>query len=461
MTVGKFIIALIMGQLLLCSVAWSEFRVSPSFFIREEYNDNIDLEHDAESDFVTLVGASYDILWLARQFDIKLSLGLEYEKYLQNSEKDDLRPRQGTYLESTFNLYRDIVFLRISDTYERVVIDEGDEGGIGNNLTNLTDSNRLEINPYALIDISSTMQLRLDYQYENIWYDREEGDDAEYHRYSATLTKALTPHITSSFTGRFTQYRPKDPIDSLNYGTGGTGNDSNLGLQLRPIDGFTQYLSNYSLFNDDIGEEEYDRLDLNIGLQWQPVEQLVFSLNAGRSWLDYEFSNDYDSTLFGMRMDYQFSRTLNMVLAYEEDINVSVVDGAREQKKYSFTLGYEDRISAWFELFNRTEDYLEYRRQNDVFGGSLGADIPLSFKHGFTCLLSYTDYEEDNPSYEEDYPYLDFSEQYQRYGLRLSLYRELRLGRFSVGYTYNRNVSDTISKDYTNNIVFAELSLRW
>lgn len=128
MTVGKFIIALIMGQLLLCSVAWSEFRVSPSFFIREEYNDNIDLEHDAESDFVTLVGASYDILWLARQFDIKLSLGLEYEKYLQNSEKDDLRPRQGTYLESTFNLYRDIVFLRISDTYERVVIDEGDEG---------------------------------------------------------------------------------------------------------------------------------------------------------------------------------------------------------------------------------------------------------------------------------------------------------------------------------------------
>ncbi|MCA1796726.1 MAG: hypothetical protein LC645_04125, partial [Geobacteraceae bacterium] len=209
--------------------------------------------------------------------------------------------------------------------------------------------------------------------------------------------------------------------------------------------------SSDSLF-DDSGEEEYDRRDLNFGLQWQPVERLIFSGNIGRSWLEYEFSNDYDSTMFGMRMDYQLSRTLNLALAYAEDINASVEDGAREQEKYTFSLGYTDRISAGFELFSRTQDYLELDRQDDAMGGSLNVEIPLSNKFGVGGLLSYTDYEED---------YLGESEEYQRYGARFSLYRELRLGRISVGYTYNENDSDTISDDYTNNIVFAQLSLRW
>ena len=46
-------------------------------------------------------------------------------------------------------------------------------------------------------------------------------------------------------------------------------------------------------------------------------------------------------------MDYQLSRTLSLALAYQEDINASVDDGAREQKKYNFSLGYEESISDW------------------------------------------------------------------------------------------------------------------
>ena len=91
-------------------------------------------------------------------------------------------------------------------------------------------------------------------------------------------------------------------------------------------------------------------------------------------------------------------------------------------------------------------------RQDDVVGGSLGAEIPLSDKFGVGSLLSFTDYDKD---------YLNYSEQYQRYGVRLSLYRELRLGRISVGYTYNRNDSDIKLQDYTNNIFYVQLNLRW
>ncbi|MDD2557103.1 MAG: hypothetical protein PHH87_02310 [Desulfuromonas sp.] len=411
--------ALFVAYLPMCSVAWSDIRVAPFFSLREEYNDNIDLEYKAKSDFITLATAGLAIGWEARFFELDLHLGLEYEKYLEYSEKDDLRPSQGTRLESLFNLYRDIVFLRISDTYERVAIDEGNKGGIGNNLTNLTDSNRLEINPFMLLDLTSTLQFRLDYLYQNLWYDKAEGDDAEFHRYSTTLTKALTPHISASVNGGFTQYRPKDPFDP---------------------------------FSNDTGAERYDRRDIGVGLYWQPLEQLVFGANYGRAWLDYAFSNDYDTNLMGIRMDYQLSRIHWLALAYQEGITASVKDGARKQKEYSCALGYHDRILATIELFSRREDYLERKRSDDVWGGSFSAEVPLSAKYGVRTLLRYADYEEDSPIYAEEH---------QRYGALVALYRELRVGRASLGYTYNRNDSNHKLENYTNNIIYVQLALHW
>jgi len=419
MNIGKTLLALFAAYLSMCSVAWSDIRVAPFFSLREEYNDNIDLEHKAKSDFITLTKAGLAVAWEARYFELDLNLGLEYEKYLDYSEKDDLRPSQGTRLESLFNLYRDTLFLRISDTYERVVIDEGDQGGIGNNLTNLTDSNRLEINPFMLLDITSTLQFRFDYLYKNLWYQKSDGDDSETHRYSAILTKALTPHIRANVNGGFTQYRPKDAFDP---------------------------------FFNDTEAEEYDRRDIGAGLQWQPIDQLVFGANYGRAWLDYEFSEDYDTNLLGLRMDYQLSRTLWLTLAYQEDITASVKDGARKLKEYTCALGYQDRIMATVELFSRREDYLELKRRDDAWGGSFSAEVPMSAKYGVNTLLRYTNYEEVGPIYAEEH---------DRYGFLLAFYRELRLGRISLGYTYNRNDSNLKTEDYDNNIIYAQLALHW
>jgi outer membrane usher protein FimD/PapC len=415
----RICLILLLSQFLMSSVAWGEFRMTPSFLVREEYNDNIDLERDGESDFITLLRGAYHITWETRLFELNLDLGLEYEKYLHNSDEDDLRPSQGSQLESTFNIYRDMVFLRISDTYERVAIDESDEGGIDNNLTNLTDSNRLEINPYALFDFSRTLQLRLDYVYENLWYDDEDGDDAEYHRYSTTLTKILTPHITTSLNCGYTQYRPKDTLNSR---------------------------------FDLSGEEEYDRRDVSLNLQWQPFEELVFAADIGRAWLDYEFMEDYDTNLLGLSMDYQLSRTLFFSLAYREDIETSVEDGAQDSREYTCSLNYAGRISTSLQLFTRTDDYIEEERQDDAVGGILSVEIPFTHKYGVNTLLSYTDYDEDA---------FEYSEEYQRYGLRIGLFRELRIGRVSIGYTYNRNDSDMYAEDYTNNIIYTQLALSW
>lgn len=413
---SKSAVLLLLASLFIPGTSWAEFRLTPAFSLRQEYNDNIYLERDKEGDFITFVRPSFNLLWNTRVVDLTLDLGLEYEKYWKNSDEDELRPSQGARLDSTFSLYRDALFLRVTDIYERVPIDEGGKGGVDSNLVNLTDSNRLEINPYLLLQPLRTLRARFDYLYENVWYREEEGDDAETHRYSAILTQQLTPRISADLTGSFSQYRPKDASRS-------------------PL--------------DDTGEEEYDRANAGVGLAWQVNDQLSLRGDVGHTWLYYEYRDDYDSTLFGGQADYQISSTFSAGAAYQEDISTSVEDGARERKKTSAYLAYADRSKVRLTVFGTRDDYLEINRRDVGMGATLDGDVPITNKKGIAWLLSYTDYEEGN--YEE----------YQRYGGRLEFYHQLRLGRLSLGYTYNRNDSDIPSEDYDNNIVFAQVSLRW
>ena len=52
----KVIFAVILFFLSIVSLSRADFRATPAFSIREEYNDNIYLDHaDKESDFITTV----------------------------------------------------------------------------------------------------------------------------------------------------------------------------------------------------------------------------------------------------------------------------------------------------------------------------------------------------------------------------------------------------------------------
>ncbi|MDX9710095.1 MAG: TIGR03016 family PEP-CTERM system-associated outer membrane protein [Trichloromonas sp.] len=410
----KSAVVLLLALLFAPGAGWAEFRAAPSFSLRQEYNDNIYLERDKEGDFVTFVRPSVSALWNTQVADLTLDLGVGFEKYWDNSDEDELRP--AARLDSTFSLYRENLFLRVTDTYERVAIDEGDKGAVDNNLVNLTDSNRLEVNPYLLLQPLRTLRARFDYLYENVWYREDEGDDAETHRYSVILTQQLTSRISADLTGSFTQFRPKDAGRSL---------------------------------LDDTGEEEYDRKDAGFGLNWQVNEQLALRGSVGRAWLDYDYSDDYDSTLFGAQADYQISSAVSVGAAYQDDISASVEDGARERKKTSGYLAYAGRSKLRLTVFQTRDDYLEIDRRDDGMGATLDGEVPITNKKGIAWLLSYTDYEEGD------------LEEYQRYGGRLELYHQLRLGRLSLGYTYNRNDSDIPSEDYDNNIIFAQVALRW
>jgi len=435
-----FLISII--SVLTISPVLAEFHVSPNFFAREEYNDNIYLDHsDKENDFVTLIRPSFNLTWNNKIFDLNLNLGLEYEKYFDHSEEDDLRPSQGTRLDSTWNLYRNSFFLRVSDVYQRVPIDEGNKGGVDNNLVNLTDSNRLIINPYLVLLPLKTLQVRFDYEYENIWYQDKAGDDAERHRYSCKFTKEITSRISADISGNFSQYRPR--------------NQDRLEPKIT-------------------AQEEYDRSDLSIGFLYNISDQLSLYGSVGRSWLDYTYGNDYESTLVSGQFDYEIASFLTVGAGYAENVGDSVDEGVYKEKKYSTYIHYMDGYQLGLTLFKARSNYLSTSQRRDSWGADLNGDFPITDKEGIGWLLIYTDYEEEFTgasslseinSFDDLLEYLWYlenpSEDYKRYGARIELYHHLRLGRASIGYTFNRNNSEINENDYVNNIIFMQIALNW
>lgn len=406
----------------LAMVPWSalaaEFRVAPGIALRQEYNDNIFLTNqNQQRDFITTIRPSLLLDWQTRYVDLALNLGLTYEKYLRHSDQDNLRAGQGAALNSTWSLYRNRLFLRLADVYQRVAIDESGRGGVDNTLINLTDSNRFTANPYLLLDLKPTLQARIDYRYENLWYEEEEATSAQTHLTSLQLTQELTPTLTARAYGGLTRYRP---------------NDADAGLVVVG------------------GREEYDRQDLRFDLRWQLTERFSLAGNVGQTKLEYEQQGSTDSTLSGGEASYQISEDYVMGAGYQEDISDSVNAGARQGERIYGFLRYADRSSVKLNVFRREDRYLEIDRFDTVYGASLSGDTPLANRNGVTWLLSYSDFDDAIGN-----------QRYQRYGARIALYHQLRLGRMSLGYTRNQNQSDLALNDYTNNIVFADLVLNF
>ncbi|MEJ2201532.1 MAG: TIGR03016 family PEP-CTERM system-associated outer membrane protein [Desulfuromonadaceae bacterium] len=416
------LIGLLFVTLFVPSLARADFRLTPAFSLREEYDDNIYLDaRDEKSDFITTVKPTVNVNWETKFVNLSLNFGLEYEKYLKHSGEDELRPSQGTRLDSTWSLYRDALFLRVTDSFERVAIDEGGKGGQDNKLTNMTSQNRLVINPYLLLQPLRTLEVYLGYEYENLWYSKKDGDDAERHTYSLQLTKELSPRISSILYGGYSQFRPKD--------------------------------NKQSIFDTE-GEEEYDRYDARLTLIWNITDYVTLSGNLGRSWIDYEYRGNSESDLYGGQLDYQITRTFSVGTSYQKDIADTVEDGTRKNKRYSVYCTYEDRSKVSLKLFKTESDYQAIDRQDDSKGATLSGDLPITNKEGISWLLTYTDYENNDGENNQ-------TEKYDRYGAQLEFYHQLRLGRLALGYTWNRNESNISDNDYTDNIIFARLALTW
>jgi len=403
------------------SQALADFRITPGLSLRQEYNDNIFLDAKGEEgDFITTLTPSVFLEWQTPRIDMSLDAKLELQKYFDNTDEDRIgagTSEQGSTFNALFKIYRENLFLRVADIYQRIPIDEGDRGGEGNSLVNLTDSNRFIVNPYMQFELIRDLQVRLGYTYENLWYEEGEGDDADSHAYTLAFTKIMTPRTTLNLEGTHLEYRPKDPLKDYIIG--------------------------------EEGDYEYDRDSARIGVSYLVGDRLQLQGGYGHTWIDYEVRDDVDSSIWDISMDYQFSSAFQAGIAYLKDYTVSVEDGPSKRDKSSLFLAYQERFSMKASVFVSNDEFVEINREDESYGGDLGGVFPFTDKYGLDWQLRYTSWERTGIDAEE----------YDRYGARLAFYYDVKWGRLSLGYTYNRNDSDIEENDYTNNIIYLQANL--
>jgi hypothetical protein len=412
------IFAVVVLCLLCASTALANFRITPTLTLRQEYNDNIFLTRDnKESDFISTIRPGFNLTWDTRPVTLSLDYSLRFRYYWKNTDQnqDSLRQTQRARLAADFSLYRDILFLSISDVYERVTIDEGERGGVDNDLINLTDSNRLRVNPYMILQPWRTVTFRTDYVYENVWYERDIAVDYERHTGRATLSKEISPRVHASLMGSHSLYRPK----------------------ANPQAAITD------------ADQEFDRTDARLSLTWAPTQRLHFDTYYGKAWIDYEERASQELDLYGAGFRYLLGPEKTVGARYDITTSFSVRDGLVENKRYSAFIEFTPRVTSRWTVFYSESDYLIQDRSDDSRGVILDGEWPWTDRMGLTYLVRFTRYERSGPG--------TFQEEYDRYGTRLGLYRDMRLGRFHVGHTWNKNDSDIPIRNYTNHIVWVEM----
>lgn len=387
--------------LYLHSQARAEFRITADMSVREEYNDNIFLtSSDKKDDFITTLTPSVKLLYNSNHIKLTLDYTLTLKVFSDNTDQNDIY--HGITLDSDINLYKKIFFLKITDLYTRVPIDERGKVGLDNLFVNMTDTNRFSFNPYIIYPLTDTLNARFDYIYENIWYEADEGDDTENHTISMALSKEFSPRLSSTISYSYLIHRPDKT-------------------------------------------EEYDKQDTKITTKYLLGPGLTLTGGIGHTWFDYRKTRDHNYTYWDAGIDYKLTGLLSVGAGYSVTFSESTSRGTYKRRELSAYMAYEGNTTSRLSLFKRTDKYVTIDREDRATGLSLDTSFPITpmLTGKITGLYTY-------------YRFLPDEEKVHRYGARLSLDYTLKRTTLCAGYTYNKNNSTLDENDYENNIIWIQ-----
>ncbi len=386
------------------SLSRAELSLTPAISLREEYNDNLFLTaYDEEGDFLTVVSPAIALTYVAGRLDLSLDYRVDFDFYSYNPDRNDIR--QLGRFESTVSSYGDVFFIRVSDVFARIPIDVRRQVALDNILTNTTDSNRFIVNPYLEYPLSETFRTRVDYTYENIWYEEEEGDDAENNSATVSLIKDLTSKMTASLAYTYLSHRP-DRTD------------------------------------------EYDRQDAGFSIDYKLSPKLSLNAGAGRTWFKYRIGTELDSAVWNIKADYLLTESLALSAGYSEGFSDSVNVGAYKRKSSTASISYSGKSTLSLSAFRNIDNYIIANREDRSRGVTLGSSIPLTSRITGRLTGRYIYYE-----------FFPDDENVDRYSLGLSFIYSLRMLTATLGYTHNLSDSDIEANDYRNNIAWLQVRL--
>lgn len=471
------------GMLTSCCVATAahgELKLTPGLIVREEYNDNIDLTNDnRRRDFITTVAPSITALIDTNLLKLNLDYGLYFKLFAKHSGENEtsLAKTQRVRFDTTYNPIRDILFLKVSDVYARLPIDERRQVAAGNDFVNTTDSNILTVNPYIVFPLTSSINLTAGYTYKNTWYDDPEGENAQDHTASGRLTKTFGERLSIYGEYAYRVHQPKDEKHDVN-----TFSRTADVINITPTGFSIEYTPPVLVSTQENGWDGYETHSGTIGTVYQVTPKLTLNGSLGKVYYRYktgtatyitqyydavgvvdheetfvvkEKPDDADSLIWNVMANYILSERFTLGAYYSQDFYDSVNDGTVKRKTTGGSIKYNHAIEATLAGFYTNSDYETEDRQDKSAGGTLSAKVPLGANLAANLGGGYTHYK-----FSPD-EIITVTEKVNRYTAQTSLDYTLRLLTMGLGYTWNYNDSNVDVNDYRNNIVWLQARLTY
>jgi Putative beta-barrel porin 2 len=408
MTFKKFFI--VIGLLLIAANAGATMEIHPYFTLEEEYNDNIDRSSsNEEEDWITTIQPGISLEYDNRSIEAVVDYSLRYRFYANNDEDnlDEFEDVQQANATVLFFGGRPFT-LRVSEVISREALDERDDNEFSE--ADRSTLYHLTVLPEYNLRLTPTLSLVLGYGYDRLDYAETAGIDSEEHSGRVSLVKNL-----SASTDIYIRYA-------------------------------------YTLHESD-DEEDYDRQDYTLGVNYRIGTRTSATVEGGFSDVEYDSGFESDSTRWLVDLSYRLSEALTLSAGYNQDFELSAVDGLTKNKSATLTAAYQkESLKASLGVFWDNSKYVREDREDDSVGVRFSLAKPLARN-----LTANADIEYERAWFDE----LGVDEDVNRITVGTSfdyIYRRLTA---SLGYRYRINESDIDSNDYTNNIITLSGTMRF
>lgn len=180
----------------------ADIAIAPAIALGEEYNDNIFLSYptDAKKDFITHINPSIYAAYNAPIWDWKITYSFDHRSFAKYSYAD-VTPWTLS-LQSTVRIVRDMLFLAVRDNADRVSITAIKDFTQESPVVNQTQYNTFEVNPYAVLLLTSRTTLTTGFEYRNVWYQDPAAIDRNVYSVYGDLSRRHTERTSFTVSAR-------------------------------------------------------------------------------------------------------------------------------------------------------------------------------------------------------------------------------------------------------------------
>ncbi len=398
--------------------SFSDGAITSGLSVREEYNDNINLDStNRVDDLITTINPFINIDYVPSKY---LSFNLDYDfkfiyyKYNSQYNRQSLDEIQELDLSNRLKI-SERLYVDISDKYTRVPVDERLQVTTDNIIVNMTDSNTFNVSPHMSLPLTPTLTAEVEYSYENQWYREGAAIDSEAHTYSLGLRKRLLPRIEGALKYSYWVYRPE------------TSNATTV--------------------------DAYDMQNASAELSYNVTSKLKVRAEMGEAWIDFENNEDRHTSFWEIDTDFTYNiwKSLSFQLNSGVSFGNSVDRGIHKQQFVDMYLTIDKATEIVVHPYYRHDEFLlsTQNETDEIIGAEINITRPLSKKLDITF-----------GGMSERAKYLPGDDTVNSYRLGSGLeYRFTSHLKGDIGYTYYKRDSSDGTYDYYNNVVWLACEL--